>query len=68
LLGRLGAALFNAWWFNPRTGTAADAGTFDGTGTREFVCPAEGFGSDWVLVLDDASKNFTAPGAKPVTR
>jgi hypothetical protein len=67
-LSKLGAAKIKTWWYNPRTGTAADAGTLDGTGTREFACPAEGFGSDWVLVLDDASKNFAAPGAKPATR
>jgi hypothetical protein len=63
LLSKLGAAKLKAWWYNPRTGAAEDAGTFDGAGTREFTCPAEGFGSDWVLVLDDAAKNFGRPGA-----
>jgi hypothetical protein len=67
-LSKLGAAKIKVWWYNPRTGTATDSGTLDGTGKREFACPAEGFGSDWVLVLDDASKNFAAPGAKPATR
>jgi hypothetical protein len=51
-----------AWWYNPRTGTATDAGTIEPTGTREFACPSEGFGSDWILVLDHAGKSFGVPG------
>src|SRR4051812_37968836 len=51
-----------AWWYNPRDGAAAEAGTFDTSETREFTCPSEGFGSDWVLVLDDAAKKFGKPG------
>jgi hypothetical protein len=62
-MGKLSGSSVKTYWFNPRTGTHEDAGTFDNTGTREFVCPSEGFGSDWVLVLDDQSKNFPAPGA-----
>ena len=45
-----------------RTGTSVEIETIPNTGTREFFCPSEGFGSDWVLVLDDASKNFGPPG------
>jgi hypothetical protein len=48
------------WWFNPRNGQAAAAGTFPTSGTRELTPPAEG---DWVLVLDDASKKLPPPGA-----
>lgn len=62
-LGKISGAQVKTWWYNPRTGTAADAGTFPNTGTRDFTCPAEGFGADWVLVLDDASKGFGPPGA-----
>jgi hypothetical protein len=51
-----------AWWYNPRTGTSASAGEFDNAAPRQFTCPAEGFGADWVLVLDDASRNFPPPG------
>ena len=47
-----------AWWYNPRTGDATKAGTFENRGTRVFVCPAEGFGADWVLVLDDPVRKF----------
>jgi hypothetical protein len=61
-LGKVGAASLKAWWYNPRTGTSTDAGKFDGAGQRQFTCPSEGFGSDWVLVLDDAARNFPPPG------
>jgi len=52
-----------AWWFNPRTGEAAEIGEFANTGTREFNPPAPGEKLDWVLVLDDAAKHFPKPGA-----
>jgi hypothetical protein len=61
-LGRVGAARLKAWWYNPRTGTSSEIETIEGQGKREFVCPSEGFGSDWVLVLDDVSKGFGVPG------
>lgn len=52
-----------AWWYNPRTGTAMAIDTFENKGTRQFTCPSlGGLGSDWVLVLDDVSKNFAPPG------
>jgi hypothetical protein len=60
-LEKISGARVKAWWFNPRTGAVSDAGEFDNKGTREFTCPAEGFGSDWVLGLDDASRNFPKP-------
>jgi hypothetical protein len=63
-LDGVGAKELKAWWYNPRTGTAEEAGTFPGAGTKEFTCPAEGFGADWVLVLDDAARRFPAPGRR----
>jgi hypothetical protein len=30
--------------------------------TRKFKPPSSGRGNDWILVLDDASKNFKTPG------
>jgi hypothetical protein len=61
-LGKISGERAKAWWYNPRTGTATETETIANTGTREFTCPSEGFGSDWVLVLDDASKKFAPPG------
>ncbi len=54
-----------AWWFNPRTGQATRIGEFDNTGEKEFVSPYKGELLDWVLVLDDASRNFDPPGQLP---
>ena len=51
-----------AWWFNPRNGEAAAIGEFPNTGTRQFSPPEKGETLDWVLVLDDASKNYPPPG------
>lgn len=55
-------AKVKAWWFNPRNGQATAIGEFANTGEREFLPPDKGEMIDWVLVLDDASKNFPAPG------
>ena len=52
----------NAWWFNPRDGAATLIGAFANVGEREFVSPYRGELIDWVLVLDDASKNLPPPG------
>ena len=52
----------NAWWFDPRTGAATAIGTFPNTGEREFVPSPKGEMVDWVLVLDDALKNYPPPG------
>jgi hypothetical protein len=61
-MGKISGAQVKGWWYNPRTGTSSEAGSFDNQGTLEFKTPSEGFGSDWVLVLDDVSRNFAAPG------
>ena len=63
-LGKISGARINAWWFNPRNGATEKIDPFDNTGTREFTPHMHGgFGTDMVLVLDDASKNYPAPGA-----
>lgn len=56
-----------AWWFNPRDGKATSIGEFANTGEREFITPDPGEHIDWVLVLDDASKKYPAPGSKTWT-
>lgn len=48
-----------AWWFNPQTAATTLSGTFATTGSRSFTPPDT---NDWVLVLDDASQNYSAPG------
>jgi hypothetical protein len=51
-----------ACWFDPRNGQATPIGEFSNTGTRRFEPPALGEATDWVLVLDDTSKNYPLPG------
>jgi hypothetical protein len=68
-LDRLDASNVQGWWYNPRTGSAQSIGQFDNDRqTRLFVPPSEGFGSDWVLVLDDAVKGFREPGRVEVRK
>ncbi len=51
-----------AWWFNPRDGSAQRLGEFPNTGEREFTPPSPGEMLEWVLVLDDAAQRFPPPG------
>ncbi|MDP3684585.1 MAG: DUF4038 domain-containing protein, partial [Ignavibacteria bacterium] len=63
-MGSISGSEINAWWFNPRTGEASKLGTFKNQGSKLFDPPGtRADGNDWVLVLDDASKNFDVPGA-----
>ena len=64
-LDKLPAKQLKAWWFNPRTGTATAIGTLNEKGRKQFTPPAgPNPYNDWVLVLDDASRNFPPPGSK----
>jgi hypothetical protein len=58
-LTKVAGKTLKAWWFNPRTGKADASGEFPASGKRQFTPPGEG---DWVFVLDDASRNLSAPG------
>jgi hypothetical protein len=58
---RLPAERLRAWWFNPRDGYCQLVGEFANSGSREFVPKSVGRGSDWVLIVDDASRNFVEP-------
>jgi hypothetical protein len=60
---KLKAAKLRGWWFNPRDGKTIALGEFDNTGSKEFTPTSVGRGSDWVLILDDACKNYPNPEA-----
>jgi len=51
-----------AWWFDPRTAGAVPVGRVERTVSETFTPPSCGPGCDWVLVVDDASQGFPAPG------
>ncbi len=59
-------AKVKAWWFNPRDGGAQLIGEFPNAGTQRFNPPEPGEMRDWVLVLDDAARDFPPPGQKGV--
>jgi uncharacterized protein DUF4038/collagenase-like protein with putative collagen-binding domain len=58
-MSKLSGQTASAWWFNPRSGKAAQAGSFPTSGKKQFTPPAEG---DWVLVLDDSARKQPTPG------
>ncbi len=59
-LEKLSGARKKVWWFDPRTGRATPGKEQKGKKPATLT-PPEG-GKDWVLVIDDASRNFNAPG------
>lgn len=59
VMGKVSGVKVKAIWFDPRTGKTTQAGVADNKGTKKFNPPKSGYGMDWVLVLDDASKNYT---------
>ncbi len=65
---KLSGKTIRAWWYDPRTGSATAIGEFEKTGFHDFTPPSSGPGNDWVLVLDDASENFPAPGKGVLSR
>lgn len=54
-----------AWWFNPRDGSGRSIGMYTNQGEQEFTPPDAGELTDWVLVLDDASKSYPMLVKKP---
>ena len=52
VMGKISGDSVVAQWFNPRSGDYLPVGRFANTGTQKFTPPSEGFGADWVLVLD----------------
>jgi hypothetical protein len=61
ILDKIGADKINASWYDPRSGEIKPFETISGKETRKFTPPSGGRGNDWVLILDDASKNFSKP-------
>lgn len=55
------AKQLEGWWFNPKDNNAQRIDIFAKQNEMNFTPPTTGVGNDWVLVLDDASKNYKAP-------
>ncbi|TLV03218.1 glycoside hydrolase family 140 protein [Dyadobacter luticola] len=56
--GKISGSQLTAFWYDPRSGKIKDAGQFDNKTAAQFTPPTSGYGHDWVLVIDDASKNY----------
>lgn len=63
-LAAIAGGSVRAWWFNPRNGEATAAGEYAAKGTQEFMPPQPDDDLDWVLVLDDATRDFPPPGTR----
>ena len=68
---RLAGKTIRGWWFNPRDGSVQSLGEVAKEKRREFSAPTKSTTEDWILVLDDAARNYPPPGGvftQPRTR
>ena len=61
LLNKIEGNILKAYWYNPRDGKTIDLDSVENKGTKKFIPPSSGYGQDWVLVMDNASKNYPKP-------
>lgn len=61
-LGVIHSHHVQATWFDPRYGIHSPIHTGDNRGIQTFTPPTAGRGNDWVLVLDDADREYPPPG------
>ena len=57
-MNRISGQEVQARWYDPRVATWRDIGRFANAGTQVFAAPSRGDKSDWVLVLEDAARDF----------
>jgi hypothetical protein len=60
-LGKISGNQLNAYWFNPKNGENKFIEKVENKGKKKFSPPSMGYGHDWILILDDASKNYGVP-------
>ena len=63
-MAKISADKVRAWWFDPREGKAEEIGMFASSGKKLFSPPFSGQDNDWILVLDDPTRNFPPPGTR----
>ncbi len=62
-LSSIPGASAKLWWFNPRDGASLNIGSFPSSGSQVLTPPDT---DDWVLVIDDESRNLPPPGSEPL--
>lgn len=60
-MGKISGSKVKSYWYDPRSGETTSVGEMDNQGTQSFTPPTAGNGQDWILILDDAAKNYKAP-------
>ncbi len=66
--GKISGIKLNAYWYSPRNGKSKIIGSFPNNKQLSFIpplpenSPVPSQKEDWVLILDDASKNYAVPG------
>jgi len=64
-MDKLAASRIKALWYDPREGTWSVIGEYTNRGIREFVPPSSGDHNDWLLVLEDQTKNYPTEISQP---
>jgi hypothetical protein len=59
IMGKIEGKMLNVHWFNPRNGAVTNEQQVENSGNKIFNPPSSGYGQDWVLILDDAAKNYS---------
>ena len=57
-MDRLAGKAVKALWYNPREGSWSYISQYANSGVHEFIPPSCGKVNDWVLVLEDAGRNY----------
>ena len=58
VLGKIKGKNLQAYWYDPRNGKTKLLDKVPNAGLKKFTPPSSGYGQDWVLVLDDADKQY----------
>jgi hypothetical protein len=58
---RIEAERIKTIWFDPRYGIAHPAHTANTAGIQTYTPPTNGRGNDWILILEDAERNYSLP-------
>lgn len=53
---KISGSLLSVSWYNPKDGTTKQGGTVDNNKENLFRPPSNGYGHDWVLILDTSKK------------